>query len=85
METMCTYYQAHIKKECVLYVVSILKSFEHLCYDRSIDKSRSMFEFFVPSANERAFLALMNRFEREGIVADVRALPNRLAQPGECL
>ena len=42
----CLYFQAHVKKESVWIVTSILRSCEHLAFDRNIDLPKSIFEFF---------------------------------------
>ena len=80
MDRFCSYYQAHIPKPDVLFVVATLKTFEHLCFDRSLDPAASTFEFFVPSACEKQFLKVMRFFEREQMVQDLEKLPNRLIE-----
>ena len=78
MDKFCSYYQAHIRKPDVLFVVATLKTFEHLCFDRALDPAESRFEFFVPAAGEEQFLRVMHAFEQEGIVQNLKKLPNRL-------
>ncbi len=78
MDRFCSYYQAHIPKSEVLFVVATLKTFEHLCFDRSVDPAKSRFEFFVPSAGEEQFLDVMRFFERKGMVQNLEKLENRL-------
>jgi hypothetical protein len=80
-DTLCVYYQAHVLKQQALLLSATLKSYEHVALDRTIDVENSIFEFFVPSAMEQIFLRVMERFEAEGIVSDVKKLPNRLADP----
>jgi hypothetical protein len=84
MDQYCSYYRAHIKKPEVISFVSILKSFDHLCFDRSYDVEKSIFEFFVPHSQEELFLKLLTSFEHKGIVSAIEKLPNRL-QMGEKL
>lgn len=75
------YYQAHVKtKECCFFV-AILRSCEHLTFDRTFDTKASIFEFLVPEKNEAAFLNLMNYFIKNNIVTDLKKLPNRLINP----
>lgn len=77
------YYQAHIaEKEC-WFLVAILRSFEHLAFDRTINKEASIFEFFVPADNERIFLEVMEFLREKGVVRELRKLPNRLLNPEE--
>lgn len=89
LSSACLYYQAHIKRQSNLHVVSILKSFDHLCFDRTLDAkgdgANTIFEFFVPPLQEDLFLKLMNYFEREGLVNNLKKLPNRLLNSTEQL
>lgn len=78
MNTYCAYYQATISKAEILYFVSILKSFDHLCFDRTIDVEKNVFEFFVPQAQEAQFLNTLSYFEKRDIVQDLKKLPNRI-------
>jgi len=78
MINRCLYYQAHIDKPRCWFVVAVLRSFEHLVFDRTLDKETSLFEFFVPPALQPTFEELMRYFQSEGIVLDFKELPNRL-------
>lgn len=82
---LCSYYQAHVTRELVWFMVATLRSFEHLVFDRTLSKSDSIFEFFVPEGNEPVFLELMAYYQQEGIVHNVQKLPNRLIEPSEQL
>ncbi len=75
------YYQAHVKAEECWFLVALLRSFEHLAFDRTFDKQNSVFEFFVPADNEATFKEIMHYLEQVGIVSDVQQLPNRLVDP----
>jgi len=77
----CQYYQAKIKKQECSFFVAILRSFEHLCFDRTFDKEESIFEFFIPEYNEQYFLKLMNYFIKLEIVVNLQKLENRLLDP----
>lgn len=74
----CSYYQAHVERESCWFVVAILKSYEHLAFDRTIDTESSLFEFFVPFSTESYFLELIAHLESKGLVRDLKKLPNRL-------
>lgn len=76
----CLYYQATIERSRCWLFTSILRSFEHLCFDRTIDAQASVFEFFVPHDNEQLFLSLMNYCKSIGLAHDFKQLPNRIAQ-----
>ncbi len=72
------YYQAFVKKELCWQLTALLRSHEHLAFDRTIDTQSSRFEFFVSPDLEDYFLELMQRFIAQGIVWDLVKLPNRL-------
>lgn len=74
----CSYYQAHVQRELCLYVVAALRSYEHLAFDRTLDPETSLFEFFVPTSTETYFLTLMNYLQSEGLIYDLKKMPNRL-------
>ena len=75
----CSYYQATIKRKECWFFVAILHSYDHLCFDRTLDIEQSIFEFFVPTSNEQNFLAVMQEFEAIGIVSNFKKLSNRLS------
>ena len=74
----CSYYQAHVIPQTGWFVVAVLKSYEHVAFDRTIDVERSIFEFFVAPAAEATFLQVMDFMQRHGYVSDLKKLPNRL-------
>lgn len=77
----CAYYQAIIKREECWLMTAALRSFEHMSFDRTLDKEKSLFEFFVAPDFERQFVEIMHYFEARGIVSQLQKLPNRLAEP----
>ena len=77
----CDYYQAHIKRSECWFFVGALRSFEYMCFDRTLDLPTSLFEFFVPPAMEEQFLNIMDFFQKQGIVSNFKKLPNRLLDP----
>ena len=72
------YYQANVTKTDAVFLVGVLKSLDHACFDRTIDRETSLFEFFVPEAYEPLFLEVMHYFEEQAIVQNLKKLPNRL-------
>lgn len=74
------YYQAQVKPETCWLFTGILRSYEHLVFDRTLDVAQSVFEFFVPPLNEAEFVELMRVLEKKGLVCDLTRLPNRLSQ-----
>jgi hypothetical protein len=73
----CTYYQAYVEPRHAWYLTAVLRSFEHLVFDRTLDVKNSIFEFFVPPQLESYFVEIMNAMEQEGIVSNIQKLPNR--------
>ena len=74
----CLYFQAHVERERVWILASILRSCEHLAFDRNFDMQESIFEFFVPEGSLDEFQSLMNYFEKEKVIFDLECLTNRL-------
>lgn len=72
------YYQAHILREQTWFFTAVLRSLEHMAFDRTIDKEQSLLEFFVPQAMEAQFLAFMADMQGRGLVLSLHELPNRL-------
>ena len=79
----CSYYQANVERQLCWYVTAALRSYEHISFDRTLDPATSLFEFFVPTATEKSFLALMSYFQSEGLVRNLKKLPNRLENLAE--
>lgn len=79
----CQYYQAHVDRSECWFFVGVMRSFEHMNFDRTLDLQNSIFEFFVPETMEDQFLRIMDYFKRHNIVSDLKKLPNRLLDPTE--
>ncbi len=80
----CDYYQARVIGDCWFFV-GVLRSFEHLSFDRTLDKKTSRFEIFVPPSSKDIFLELMDYFLAGGIIEAYEQLPNRLKDPDATL
>lgn len=78
MDLYCSYYQANVNKPDTGFLTATLRSFEHLCFDRSLNKDTFLFEFFVPAAQEYFFLEVMHFYEQKGVITNLQKLPNRL-------
>jgi len=76
----CHYFQALVIKQKTWFFVATLRGFEHLCFDRTLEKSEGRFEFFVPASGKDTFIKLMRWYESQGIVSDFQELPNRFAE-----
>ncbi len=81
----CAYFQARVVRPRVWFFTATLRSFEHLCFDRTLDKRESVFEFFVPVDAVALFEKLMAWYQEQGIVEYFEQLPNRLLDPQQSL
>lgn len=75
------YYQANISRPDTWFLTATLRSFEHLAFDRALQKEDGLFEFFVPQDLESFFLEIMEFYQQEGVVTNLKKLPNRLSDP----
>ena len=74
----CRYFQAYVVPERVWLLTAILRGCDHVAFDRTLDVQKSIFEFFVPADCLETFVALMDIFQKKGIVTNLAELPNRL-------
>lgn len=74
----CVYYRAGIVRSQVWFFVAILRSFDHVAFDRTYDVANSVFEFFVPAKMESYFVEIVRSLEKEGVVQFLHKMPNRL-------
>lgn len=82
-QNYCSYYQAHVNRQQAWFFVAVVRSFENMMFDRTLDTEQSIFEFFVPPDTEVDFLKIITLLEKLGVVAQVQKLDNRLSLPGE--
>lgn len=75
----CIYYQAYVVPSHGWFVVAILKSFDHMLFDRTIDVENSIFEFFVAPRAENVFLEVMENLALQGYISNLIKKDNRLA------
>jgi hypothetical protein len=73
-----SYFQAHVKKSQTYFFVATLRSFEHLCFDRTFDKEQGIFEFFVTPRYEDFFISLMEWYKSKGVIDSFEKQENRL-------
>lgn len=78
-DAICVYYQARVVRSQAWFFVAVLRSFDHVAFDRTYDVSESVFEFFVPEAMEPYFIEIMSSLQAHGVVDELHKLSNRLA------
>ena len=79
MNNYCLYYQAQAAKPHHLFLVGFLKYYDHLCFDRTLDGEKGVFEFFVPKDQEPQFLEIMAFMEKKRLVHSLVKSENRLS------
>lgn len=79
----CSYYQAVVNKKETWFFVAVLRSFGHMCFDRTLDRERGLFEFYVPAGQEQRFVVILGWLQKQGIISDLTKLPNRLMDPAQ--
>ena len=76
--TYCSYFQALVSKKDTWFFVATIRSYEHMAFDRTLDKETGTFELFVPPYYEAQFLQVMDYYLQRGIIRELKKLPNRL-------
>ncbi len=79
------YYQAHVVKKETWFFVAILRSFEHMSFDRTLIKETSTFELYVAAETEPYFIELMTYFLEAGVITYFEKKENRLRDPDASL
>jgi hypothetical protein len=80
----CFYYQARIKRSHIGFITAVIKSFEHLCFDRTVckeDEDIQVLEFFVPQDNNDTFCDIFNYFVSCECLLSYEQHSNRLKDP----
>jgi len=72
------YYQAYVQKELSWIVTATLRFSEHVAFDRTIDKEKGIFEFFVAPDLEDVFLDVIKKLVHKKVILQIQKLPNRL-------
>ena len=80
MQMNCNYFQAYVPAPGCWFVIGIFKSFEHMCFARTLDAQAQIVEFFVPETTTPYFLQVTQALENQGYVFNVQQLPNRLVE-----
>jgi|SaaInlStandDraft_5_1057022.scaffolds.fasta_scaffold399700_1 hypothetical protein len=71
------YYQAKAVRKKIWFIAGCLRNEDHWAFDRSLDAKNNLLEFFVSPSYEEEFLSLMNYFKKEGLILELKKLPNR--------
>ncbi len=75
----CKYYQAKVNIPYTWFVTGVLRSEEHLVFERTLaGSSNQIIEFFVPQESAEKFLQIMQYFIEHGYVYNVEERENRL-------
>ena len=74
----CQYYQVTTNKPKTWFVVGCFRSEENLVFERTLDKQKSILEFFVTPECEKRFLSVINYLKKHGYVLECEKRENRL-------
>ena len=77
------YYQVSVNKSKGWFFVGILRSYENVAFDRTLDKETSLFEVFVAPHSEAEFLDVMQLLANRQVITNLKKLPNRLQTKDE--
>lgn len=73
----CSYYQATVNVSTTWFVTGIFRADECVAFERTIEHSNNLLEFFVPGGYEEQFVFIMNALTEQGYVHAFNKLPNR--------
>ncbi len=76
----CNYYQAGVLKEKTWFVVALFRNEDHIAFERTLEGNSDILEFFVPTDQERSFLAIMQTLKAQGYVFWFEQKPNRMQE-----
>lgn len=74
----CQYYQAVVNVTKTWFIGGFFKSEDYVAFERTIDGTNNVIEFFVPVDQEEFFLELMGYLQRNGYIDTLEKMPNRL-------
>ena len=77
----CVYYRANVDINMTWFFVATFRALESIAFDRTLDKTTGLFEFFVPQDQEQRFISVMNSYQASGLITNLTKLPNRLSDP----
>lgn len=76
----CQYYQALVNVPKTWFIGGIFRSQDYVAFERTLEGTNDIIEFFVPASQEESFLSLMEYLVKHGYVYKFEKMPNRLAQ-----
>ena len=74
----CLYYQAVTNRPKTWFVNGCLRNEPNVCLERCLDKTKNLFEFFVPADQEQAFLEITDQLLEGGYLLSRTKMPNRM-------
>ncbi len=74
----CEYYQAEVDVPYTWFVGGVFRNEDNLVFERTIDDSSAIIEFFVTKEQEEEFLDLMNYLVKLGYILNFTKQENRL-------
>lgn len=77
----CQYYQALVNVRKTWFIGGVFRNEDYVAFERTLEGTNDIIEFFVPGSQEEEFLFLMNYLIKEGYVYKLDKMPNRLVYP----
>ncbi|MBT3456317.1 hypothetical protein HN446_04590 [bacterium] len=77
------YYQAMVTRSECGFCVAILRSLGHVVFARTLDKEKSLFEFFLTEGTEPEFVDVAKWLEENGVLSCIKKMDNRLSFAGQ--
>ncbi len=74
----CIYYQAHVLKDRIWFITGCLRNEGNWVFDRALEGTSNILEFFVAPAYEKEFCSFMHFFQKNGDILSYSKLPHRL-------
>ncbi len=73
----CSYYHVVVVRKMMWFVVGYFRSEENFVFERALDGSGTVLEFFVPPGNEQLFCKILAGLQQQGSVISYEQLENR--------
>lgn len=74
----CEYYQARVNVRRTWFIGGVFRNEDNIVFERTLDNTNDILEFFVPSGCEEEFLFLIDYLIKNKYVYSCKKLPNRL-------
>ncbi len=74
----CDYYQVRVNVRYTWFIGGVFRNDEYIAFERTLDGSNEILEFFVVPGHEKQFFHLMGYLKEHAYVYEVTKMENRL-------